>query len=162
VVGSECALLRGERSFEQLLRAASLAEVEFHSSLVAHCRRDAGVVVAQRGAKIGHRGGILIGRSAILRRSPTREGPVRPNRDGVDALLATRSRAQDVVRGRKSAVRALPISDVRLQHTDRVLGSSGLGVLGSKCREPNPQRLAIRRDRRGKVARQSVGIALEL
>ena len=69
---------------------------------------------------------------------------------------------QDVERRRKSAVRALPIPDIRLQNADRVLGSRGLGVLGPEHRAPQPQRLAIRRDRRGEVARQSVGIALEL
>ena len=162
VAGSECALLRGERFFEQPLRAIPLTEIEFHPRLVAYSSCDTGMVVAQRGSKICHRGGVLIGCSSILRRAPTREGPIRPNRDGVDALFSSGSLPQDAERRRKSIVRALPIPDIRLQDTDRVLGSRGLGVLGPKHRAPQPQGLAVRCDRRGEVARQSVGIALEL
>jgi hypothetical protein len=93
VIGSERALLRGERGFEQLLRAVSLAEIELHSSLVAHGRRDTGMVVTQRRAQIRNRSRVLVGRRAILRRTPMRESPVRSNRDGVDALFPSRGLA---------------------------------------------------------------------
>ena len=56
VAGSERALLRGERFFEKLLRAVLLAEIEFHPRQVAHRRRDTGMVITQRGAKVRDRG----------------------------------------------------------------------------------------------------------